>query len=471
MTIMLAFGFASIMLLAGVYFRAKVRFLQNMLVPASVIGGVLGLIIMNIIETTGLNIGVDVSHFNTIVNQVFVVSFISLTLMDQPKVEEKETKTGKGGAVKTVIRGGLFIGLIWTLLYAVTPLISTIIALIMGDSFNMAPIYGMLIQFAFCQGPGQSLTYGNIIESYGWNNAAMMALTFSSLGFLMAYIVGIPVCKYAIKRRITKHSNPIDEKTLRGYLLEEEQTERTKKETTINSNIETLTMHFAAIGLCYVIAVGISKVLAYLPGYLGTSLSSLMFLNGMYAAYLLKFIMKKMGVMHLLDCNIQNKITGLATDYLVICAFMSVSLSMVSQWLIPIMVMAIVCVIATAAICFYFGSRYGSEYDMERTLGFYGMSVGTAPSGLSLIRIVDPDFVTGAAPELGASNPFCNIFNIPIYLLVLGYAAGDISLTMTMVGLTGMAIVLLLGLRITGCWGKKQTFSLSSKKQDIIEKK
>ncbi len=244
-----------------------------------------------------------------------------------------------------------------------------------------------------------------------------------------------------------------------------------KKDTTVNSNIETLTVHFATIGLCYVMAVGISKLLSYLPGYLGTSLSSLMFLNGMYAAYIVKFLMKKMGIMYVLDHHIQNKITGWATDYLVISAFMSVSLSMVSQWLIPIVVMAVISVLVTAAICFYFGSRYGSEYDMERTLGFYGMSVGTAPSGLSLIRIVDPDFLTGAAPELGASNPFCNIFNIPVYLLILGYAAGDISLLMTMAGLGGMVCIFLIGLKITGCWGKKQTFSLFNKKQDLIEGK
>jgi len=471
MVIMIAFGWASVMLLLGVFLRGKVKFLQNMLVPAGVIAGVLGLVLLNIFDAVGINIGADVSDFNQIVSQVFIVSFISLTLMDTPKkaVEgSEEEKNAAASKAKSVIRGGLFIGLVWTLLYALTPLICTAIALVCGKTFDMAPIYGMLIQFAFCQGPGQSATYGGIIESYGWENAVMMALTFSSIGFLMAYVVGIPVAKYAIKKRIAKYSDKIDEITLRGYYKLEEQTETTKKNTTVNSNIETLALHFAVIGVCYLLAVGISKILTLLPGYLGPSLSSLMFLNGMYAAYIVKFIMKKLGIMYFLDSTTQNKITGFAADYLVVCAFMSVSLKMVVQWTVPIIIMSVVSTLVTFAVCFYFGERYGTSYDIERTLGYYGMAVGTAPSGISLIRIVDPDFKTGAAEELGASNPFCNIFNIPVYLLILGFAAGSFSLQMTVGGLAALTVAYLVGLKVTGCWGKKKTYSLFEAKEDKI---
>lgn len=472
MVIMIAFGWASVMLLIGVLLRAKVKLLQNMLVPAGVIAGVLGLILLNTLDAFNISIGADVGDFNQIVNQVFIVSFISLTLMEQPKNKDVVDENGnrvKSSKAKSVIRGGLFIGLVWTLLYALTPLVSTLIALVCGEKYDMAPIYGMLIQFAFCQGPGQSSTYGGIIESYGWENAVMMALTFSSIGFLMAYVVGIPVAKYAIKRKIAKYSDKIDDISLRGFYKPEEQTEMCKKNTTVNSNIETLAMHFAVIGVCYLLAVGISKIFALLPGYLGPSLSSLMFLNGMYAAYIVKFIMKKLNIMYFLDCTTQNKITGFAADYLVVCAFMSVSLKMVSKWTVPIIIMALISTVVTVVVCFYFGERFGTSYDIERTLGYYGMAVGTAPSGISLIRIVDPDFKTGAAEELGASNPFCNIFNIPVYLLILGYAAGNFSLNMTMAGLFGLTIVFLVALKLTGCWGKKKTYSLFPDREEKIE--
>lgn len=450
MSVMIAFGLASIMLLLGVICRAKIPFLRNMLVPSAVIAGILGVAFMNICDLFSINLGTDSSWFTQIVNQLFIISFISLTLM---------TAKDADSSGKKVFKGAWAIGLIWCLLFTITPLIGSFITFIFGDSYELSPIYGMLIQFAFCMGPGQSTTYGGIIEGYGWNDAVMVALTFSSLGFIVAYLIGIPAAKRGIKKGLAKHNSNLDEAVLRGYLKRHEQTAQMKKDTTVNSNIESLAFHFAIIGMCYIMAIGISKIFALLPGYLGTSLSSLMFLNGMYAAYIVKFFMKRLGIDYFLNDDLQNKITGWSADYLVVCSFMAVSIKVVSKWLVPIFVIAVVCACISAVVCFYFGKRTGTSCDFERTLGLFGMSTGTAPSGISLIRIVDPDFKTTAAVELGASNPFCNIFNIPIYIMILGYAAGTFSYLTTVAVLAGMMFVFLIALKVTGCWGKK-TYTL-----------
>ena len=450
MSVMIAFGLASIMLLLGVICRAKVPFLRNMLVPSAVIAGIIGVAFMNICDYFGLNLGTDSSWFTQIVNQLFIVSFISLTLMSA-----KESDTTKKGFFK----GAWAIGIIWCLLFTITPIIGSLLTFIFGESYSISPIYGMLIQFAFCMGPGQSTTYGGIIEGYGWDSAVMVALTFSSLGFIVAYLIGIPAAKRGIKKGLAKHNSSLDESVLRGYLKEEEQTARMKKDTTVNSNIESMAFHFAIIGLCYIMAIGISKLFALIPGYIGTSFSSLMFLNGMYAAYIVKFIMKKLGIDYFLNDDLQNKITGWSADYLVVCSFMAVSIKVISKWLVPIFAIAAVCACVSAVVCFYFGKRTGSSYDFERTLGLFGMATGTAPSGISLIRIVDPDFKTTAAVELGASNPFCNVFNIPVYIMILGYAAGSFTYTTTIAVLAGMMLVFLIVLKATGCWGKK-TYTL-----------
>ena len=63
---------------------------------------------------------------------------------------------------------------------------------------------------------------------------------------------------------------------IRGYLKKEEQADSMVRDTTCNSNIETLSYHFALIGPCYIVAIGISKF-ALIPGFLGSSMSGLMF--------------------------------------------------------------------------------------------------------------------------------------------------------------------------------------------------
>ena len=45
---LMAFGLASIALCIGTFLRAKVPFLRNMLIPASVIAGILGLVFMKL---------------------------------------------------------------------------------------------------------------------------------------------------------------------------------------------------------------------------------------------------------------------------------------------------------------------------------------------------------------------------------------------------------------------------------------
>ena len=445
MNFMMAFGWASIMLCIGLLLRAKVPFLRNMLVPASVIAGVIGIVFMNIAGAFGTDIGTDANMYTEIVNHLFTISFISISLTSSSKRE--------GNSAKNTLHGAVAMGIVWCLLYALTPIIGTIIIAILGKNVGMNSIYGMLVQFAFCQGPGQSAAYGKLFEGFGWENATMVAVAFSAIGFVVAFLVGIPMAKFGVKKGIAKNCGKIDDAILKGYLRKEEQTEVMVKDTTCNSNIETLAFHFAIIGVCYVLAVGIAKVLSFIPGFLGTSMSGMMFMNGMYAAYIVKFLLKKLNLDFLLENTLQSKITGWTADYLVVCAFMAVSVSIIKDWLVMIIVVSIVITVVTAVVCFYFGRRIGGSNDFERTLGMYGMCTGTVPSGISLVRIIDPNFHTSTAVELGA----CNLVMMactPVYIIVLALAAGEMSMALALAALGICCIVYLIILKVTKSWGK-----------------
>lgn len=446
---MMALGYASIMLCLGTWLRAKIPALRNMLVPASVVAGVLGLIFMNAVPALGVDIGTDFDMFSTITNQLFTVSFISISLTGS---NESQGATGK-----SIAKGAMGLGFTWAFLYALTPLIGMGIIALLGKSVDMDPIYGTLIPFAFCQGPGQSASYGAIFESYGWDNAAMVAMTFAAIGFIVAFLVGVPAAKLGIKRGIAKNCGKIDETTLKGYLTKEEQTQTMNKDTTCNSNIETLAFHFAVIGLCYVLAVGIAKLFSLIPGIIGSSMSGMLFMNGMIAAYIVKAIMKKLKIDYLLDDVLQSKITGWTADYLVVLAFMGVSFQIIGNWLLPILVEGIIITVVTFATCFYFGQRMGGSNDFERTLALYGTATGTVPSGIALVRIVDPEFKTPTAVELGLSNMFM-MLNMPVVFILMGYAGGSITAVVCAGLLAAWALVCLVVMKVFKCWGKK-TFS------------
>ncbi len=454
MEFMMAFGLASIMLCLGIFFRAKVSFLRSMLVPASVIGGIIGIIFMNVVLNAGIDIGTDSNMYTTIVNNLFTVSFISISLTSTPK--------GGDDTAKGVIKGAVGLGMVWCLLYALTPIVATAIIYVAGKRVNMDAVYGMLIQFAFCQGPGQSAAYGAIFEQYGWENASTVAIAFSAIGFVAAFLVGIPAAKVGIKKGIAKNCGELDTSILKGYLTKKEQTEYMVKDTTCNSNIETLAFHFALIGLCYVLAVGIAKVLSFIPGFLGTSMSSMMFMNGMYAAYIVKWIMNKLHLDFLLENTLQGKITGWTADYLVVCAFMAVSVNIIKDWIPLILGVSAVITVVTFVVCFYFGQRFGGKNDFERTLGIYGTCTGTVPSGIALVRLVDPNFHTSTGVELGACN-LVMLVSTPVYIIILALASGSMGILPAMLGLGGCAVVYLIIMKLTKVWGKK-TFSWNETK-------
>lgn len=445
MRFMMAFGLASVMLCVGMLLRAKIPVFRKMLVPASVIGGMLGFLLMNVAAGAGIDVGTDSDMYTLIVNDLFTVSFISISLTSAPQ---------EGGNAKGVLKGALGLGLVWCLLYALTPMVATAIAGLAGKSVEMDAMYGMLIQFAFCQGPGQSAAYGAIFEQFGWSNASTVAIAFSAIGFVVAFCIGIPAAKWGVKKGIAKHCGKIDESLLKGYLTKSEQKEYMVKDTTCNSNIETLAFHFALIGVCYVLAVGIAKALSFIPGFLGASMSNMMFMNGMYAAYLVKWIMKKLHLDFLQENTLQSKITGWSADYLVVCAFMAVSLGIIKNWLPLILLISLVITVVTAVVCFYFGQRFGGTNDFERALGLYGTCTGTVPSGIALVRIVDPDFRTATGVELGACN-LVMLASTPVYIIILALASGSMGMMPAMLGLGGCVLVYLAALKLTGVWGKK----------------
>ena len=94
---MIAFGYASVALCLGTLLRAKIPFLRNMLVPASVIAGIIGIIFMNVVAATGLNIGTNADMYTEIVNHLFTISFISICLTG--------SGDNKEGAAKNMLKG------------------------------------------------------------------------------------------------------------------------------------------------------------------------------------------------------------------------------------------------------------------------------------------------------------------------------------------------------------------------------
>lgn len=452
MTVMMTFSWIGIMLLVGILLRAKIPFLSNILMPASVIGGLVGFILMNVGFDGGLLValGADSAMSNQIVGFFFTLSFISIGLTAIPNEKGKSS----GDTAKQVVKGSLGMGLLWGALYCITPLVGFLCISLLGKPFGMDGGYGILIPFAFCQGPGQSASFGAQIEAAGaLPGAGQVAITYAVIGFLFAFLVGVPLAKIGLKKNLAAHPEKLSPAVLKGLYPTEQQTETCGKITTYNGNVDVLAFHMGLVGLCYVIAVYAQKLILMCPISFIQTLGSMTFFVGLFVAYGVKWALGKLNVKQYHDDVLQARITGFTTDFLIVGAFMAVQMTVIGKWLIPIFLMCVIVGAVTLAFALFFGPRLGGSCDFERTLGLWGCLTGTCPSGVALIRIVDPSLKTTAATEMGSMNA-AMIPGTLIAPFLIEFCIGNMSF----LALAGLALALgvanIIAMKVVGTINK-----------------
>ncbi len=460
MELMIAFCIAGIMICLGVALRAWIKPIRNMLIPATVVGGTVGCILMNILKGQAAEVGITPTFFTTIVGYLYIISYIAIGLTKSQKkriTEETDEKVGGG-----VVKASFGISTAWNVILSVQAIVGLVIALLIGGSYKMNPMYGMLIPFGFCEGPGSAATYGLLFEKYGWTDAAAVAVTFAVVGFVCAFVVGVPLAKYGIKKKIARHSGKLSESVSKGFYPPEEQRETMGKVTMHAGSLETLSFHIALIMGCYILALGLAKLFSFIPGFIGESLSGLVYVCGMIVAFIVRKVMDKLKISYVINDLLLTKITGMITDFLIVFAFMAVEFSTVKKWMVPIIIECVIVCIITFAISYFFGSRLGGENDFERTLGIFGAATGTTLNGIALIRMVDPKMKTTSIMELGLMS-----FPAAVYLAVastfmLGYASGAYSMFMMIIIQAALMAGIIIVSYVTGCFGKK-TYGFSKK--------
>lgn len=465
MTGVTALSLMGVMCCAGVLLRRRVPLFRTYLVPATVIAGILGVLAMNL--GAGSMLDVDAGEFGSITTVLFTLTFISIGLTAPPDSDN----TGNTGNKQKrrvrdspLLRGAWLLGITWCLLFAVQELIGYGVVQVTGSVFGMPAEYGLMAAFGFAQGPGQAATFGEIFAAQGWDDAAAVGFTFAALGFLAAFVVGVPLARRGIARGLPQHTSGITESTRRGIFHRAAHDERAAlgRETTFSGSIESLSLALSLVGVCYLLALGISTLFALVPGFVGETMSGMMFVNGLLAAYLVRWLLGKLGAAHVIDADLQRRITGMFSDFTVVAAFMAVQLAVVMDWIVPILAVTVVVAVVTLVLSVYLGQRFGSDHDFERTLGIFGTGTGTTPTGLSLVRIVDPRLRTQTSAEMGLMN-IPEILNAPVMLAVTAVFAGAVSVGVAS-GIIAVCIVVYLGLVVWAGNVRTPTFRLLDRK-------
>ena len=444
----IAFAFMSSLLVVATVLRAKIRFLQTALVPASLIAGTIGFTLL----AADLSFGYTSSDFTAFTFHCFTLSFMSLCLTGSPA----------GAKGNTVVAGGSWLSAVWVSSLVMQALIGLGVVLtynaLTGNS--LSTFLGMIATHGFTQGPGQAIALGNIWETeLGIEHAVSFGLIYASIGFVVAFVFGVPVAKWAITKGLNFNQKArIDEDFLSGVHSVESRPEA-GRQVTHSANVDSLAFHIAILGIAYFITHQYLLWIAPLAQtwvlgdiHFGILFShNLFFLHGLMVCVLMRLLIDRLGYGHFIDNDTQRRITGSSVDFMVVATMMSIQFGLLITFLVPIVLVCVAVSLGTALMCFLLG-RQLQHLGIERALTIFGCCCGSTGTGLLLLRIVDPDFSTPIAKELAFFNIAILIAGFHILTLMAPILPSyDISTIVSVYAATliaGGIIALLIGRRV-----------------------
>ena len=404
-----ALSLLSVLLLIGTFLRAKVKLFQSLYLPASVIGGFIGMIISPEILGRFSNYSISEEWIKTYsllpgILSVPIFAAIPLGMFLNSSNNSNEKKSIKSMyPSKVLICFGLFqcasmsqsaIG------YATNMFFSKI-----NPQLNMYRTFGYELSAGFAGGHGLAAATGKLLEGFGipqWEIAQGVALTTATIGLIGGIVFGIIFINLAVRKnktKIIKRINDNADKSMEvGYNKDINKQNSLGRETFLSSSIETITFHLAIIftvcGIAYIILNFVKKMniagLNVLP----------VWTYSMIIMFALNFIIKKLNLVWMVDAKVKAKIMGTLSDFAIVSAMTSLPIKAIINYIAPITVMCILGFIITYLLVFPLNSFFFKEdYSFERAIISWGTLTGVLITGMTLLKICDPEYKSPALSE------------------------------------------------------------------------
>ena len=398
-----ALSLLSVLLLVGTFLRAKVKLFQNLYLPASVIGGFIGMIISPEIFGRFSNYSISEEWIKTysLLPGILSVPIFAAIPLGMFLNENKNIKSMYPS--KVLICFGLFqcasmsqsaIG------YATNMFFSKI-----NPQLNMYRTFGYELSAGFAGGHGLAAATGKLLEGFGipqWEIAQGVALTTATVGLIGGIVFGIIFINLAVRKnktKIIKRINDNADKSMEvGYNKDINKQNSLGRETFLSSSIETITFHLAIIftvcGIAYIVLNFVKKMniagLNVLP----------VWTYSMIIMFALNFIIKKLNLVWMVDAKVKAKIMGTLSDFAIVSAMTSLPIKAIINYIAPITVMCILGFIITYLLVFPLNSFFFKEdYYFERAIISWGTLTGVLITGMTLLKICDPEYKSPALSE------------------------------------------------------------------------
>ncbi len=402
---MSSFVVLCILLGVGHLLRSRIKLFQKLYLPSCVIGGLFGLLIIQLLSATsgGCTACESVSGWldgvtepwrkipSMLINVVFACLFLGVKL---PSFSDLWKRSGPQVVYGQIVAWGQYVvGLgLWVCL--------------LGWIFTDLPgMFAGILPVGFEGGHGTAAGMGPVFAERGWPEGQDLAMTSATCGILSAIIVGMILINWAVRKGYAvRHKElsqqleddsiaviPVDQRPIAGRL-------------TVNSDIiESFSLHLVAVGLACGIGMLIKEGLVLIESqspYLSDNrlLSSFpLFPLCMIGGLVIQFLDEKYDKRKLIDLGLIRRIQNCSLDFLVIAAIAMISIDVVKTAWLPLLILVAAGIGWNVFCVMVLARRILPDAWFERAIAEMGQSMGVTATGLLLLRVVDPDYDTPAA--------------------------------------------------------------------------
>ena len=370
-TLFVDIGIISLLLLVGKLMRVKIKWVQKLFIPPSLLAGFIGLAcgphgfdILPISEQTGTYAGILIA---------FIFGALPLT-SQKTKGNQQEI-----GAMWVYSQTGLL------LQWAFGGLLGL---LVLNQIWPLSPGFGITMPSGYCGGHGTAAAIGQAFGQLGHDEILTLAMTAATFGIVASVILGLIFVKWGAKKKHTTYLADYKDlpSELRTGLLPQEKRESMGESTCSSISIDSLTFNLAIICAIALGGYGISKLAAhFMPGF-ELPVFSCAFVFGI----LFKKLLDRTRASESICPQTVGHISGSMTDYLVAFGIASIKVSVVIEYIVPLAILLLSGLAVTLIYVFVMARKLMKECWFEKALFTWGWFTGTMAMGIALLRVVDP---------------------------------------------------------------------------------
>ncbi len=404
-------------LLLGAFLRAKVPVFRRWLLPASVIGGTIGLLLGPGIWGSGapLPFPDDWISFWEALPVVLIVPVFSAAPLGMGMDPSKKRRRLRDMAPIVLLMTGIF-ALGGSIQYILGYGLNLAMTAISPES-GLYRTFGYELPQGFAGGHGTATAIGSILQDFGlpwWQTSQGVSLTLATIGLIGGMLIGIFFINRAARKGETQllgNSHAIDMDTLQGYSKDIDKQGSLGRQTTANSSIETITVHLTILLIASALAYLLSaRMRVWVPAvYLPVWFYALLIM------YVLNFILLKLKLHWLIDTKVKARITGTFSDFAITAAIMTLPIKAVSAYIVPILLMALLGFVGTYFVTFPLYRRtFKGDYAFERAIMSWGVNTGVMITGMTLLKITDPEYESPVLSDFSMGFALMSLFSLVI---------------------------------------------------------